>query len=203
MIGEWIIVVGAYFLGSLPTALLLVRWVTGTDVRKTGSGNVGGTNAARAAGLKIGAVVTVVDVAKGAVPVLVMQWYDPAARWLAVTMLAAVIGHIYPVWLRFKGGKGVATGFGAFLVLAPGPAAAALALWIVIVAVGRYVALGSMIASAVFPVILFFMRHPPEPIIWAIVAVSALIVWKHRPNMENLVRGTEPRIGNEHWDGEG
>ena len=202
MIGEWIIVVGAYFLGSLPTALLLVRWVTGTDVRKTGSGNVGGTNAARAAGLKIGAVVTVVDVAKGAAPVLVMQWYDPAARWLAVTMLAAVIGHIYPVWLRFKGGKGVATGFGAFLVLAPGPAAAALALWIVIVAVGRYVALGSMIASAVFPVILFFMRHPPEPIIWAIVAVSALIVWKHRPNMENLVRGTEPRIGNEHWDGE-
>lgn len=114
MIGEILIVVGAYFLGSLPTALLLVKWVTGADIRLSGSGNVGGTNAARAAGLRIGAVVTLVDMAKGALPVFVMHWYDPASKWLALTMLAAVIGHIFPVWLGFRGGKGVATGFGAF-----------------------------------------------------------------------------------------
>lgn len=200
MIGEIVIVVGAYFLGSLPTALLLVRWVTGADVRLSGSGNVGGTNAARAAGLKIGAVVTLVDMAKGAIPVMVMHWYNPSSRWLALTMLAAVIGHIYPVWLRFRGGKGVATGFGAFLMLAPGPAGVAFLIWLIVVLIARYVALASMIASASFPVLLYSMEHPPEPVMWAVVVVAGLIVFKHKPNMENLVRGTEPRIGFEDWD---
>ncbi len=203
MIGEVVIVVGAYFLGSLPTALLVVRWVTGADVRLTGSGNVGGTNAARAAGLRIGAVVTLIDMAKGAIPVMVMQWYDPASRWLALAMLAAVIGHIYPVWLRFRGGKGVATGFGAFLMLAPGATGVAFLIWLVIVGVGRFVALGSMIASACFPLLLYSMDHPAEPVMWAVVVVAALIVLKHRPNMKNLVQGTEPRIGFEDWDQKG
>lgn len=197
------IVVGAYFLGSLPTALLMVKWVTGADVRLTGSGNVGGANAARAAGLRIGAVVTIVDMGKGALPVMVMQWYDPASRWLALSMLAAVVGHVFPIWLRFRGGKGVATGFGAFLVLAPAAAGAAFLVWLVVIVVGRFVALGSMIASACFPVLLYTMNHPPEPVMWAIVAVAALIVVKHRFNMENLVRGTEPRIGFEDWDHKG
>ncbi len=203
MIGEVIIVVGAYFLGSLPTALLVVKWVTGKDVRLSGSGNVGGANAARAAGLRIGAVVTLVDMGKGALPLMVMQWYDPASRWLALTMLAAVVGHIFPVWLRFRGGKGVATGFGAFLVLAPAAAGVVFLVWLVVVVVGRFVALGSMIASACFPVLLYLMEHPPEPVMWAVVAVAALIVVKHRPNMENLMRGTEPRIGFEDWDHKG
>ncbi|RLE20046.1 MAG: acyl-phosphate glycerol 3-phosphate acyltransferase [Acidobacteria bacterium] len=203
MIGEVLIVVGAYFLGSLPTALLVVKWVTGRDIRLSGSGNVGGTNAARAAGLRIGAVVTLVDMAKGALPVMVMQWYDPASRWLALAMLAAVVGHIFPVWLRFRGGKGVATAFGAFLVLAPAAAGVAFLVWLVVVVVGRFVALGSMIATACFPVLLFLMEHPPEAVMWAVVAVSVLIVIKHRPNMENLVRGIEPRIGFEDWDHKG
>jgi len=203
MIGEVLIVVGAYFLGSLPTALLVVKWVTGKDVRLSGSGNVGGTNAARTAGIRIGAVVTIVDMAKGALPVMVMQWYDPASRWLALAMLAAVVGHIFPVWLRFRGGKGVATGFGAFLVLAPAAAGVAFLVWLFVVFVSRFVALGSMIASACFPVLLFLLEPPGEPVMWAIVAVAALIVLKHRPNMENLVRGTEPRIGFEDWDQKG
>lgn len=203
MIGEVMIVVGAYFLGSLPTALLVVKFVTGKDVRFTGSGNVGGTNAARAAGLRIGAVVTLVDMAKGALPVIVMHWYNPASRWLALTMLAAVVGHIFPIWLRFRGGKGVATGFGAFLMLAPGAAGAAFLVWLIVVGVGRYVALGSMIASACFPVLLYVLVHPPEPVMWAVVAVATLIVVKHRSNMKNLVRGTEPRVGFEDWDTKG
>lgn len=203
MIGEVMIVVGAYFLGSLPTALLVVKFVTGKDVRFSGSGNVGGTNAARAAGLRIGAVVTLVDMGKGALPVMVMQWYDPASRWLALAMLAAVVGHIFPVWLGFRAGKGVATAFGAFLVLAPGAAGAAFLVWLIVVGVGRFVALGSMIASACFPVLLYLLVRPPEPVMWAVVAVSALIVVKHRSNMENLVRGTEPRIGFEDWDQKG
>ena len=140
MIGEILIVVLAYLAGSFPTALLLVRLVTGMDVRKTGSGNVGGTNAARTAGLRVGAAVTLVDMLKGALPVLLMHWYNPASLWMAMTMLAAVVGHIYPVWLRFRGGKGVATGFGAFLVLAPVSALAAFGVWLVVVAISRYVA---------------------------------------------------------------
>lgn len=203
MIGEVMIVVGAYFLGSLPTALLVVKFVTGEDVRLSGSGNVGGTNAARAAGLKIGALVTLIDMAKGALPVLVMQWYNPASRWLALAMLAAVVGHIFPVWIRFRGGKGVATAFGAFLVLAPAAAGAAFLVWLIVVGVGRFVALGSMIASACFPVLLYLLVHPPEPVMWAVVAVAVLIVLKHRSNMENLVKGTEPRIGFEDWDTKG
>lgn len=203
MIGEILIVVGAYFLGSLPTALLVVRWVTGKDVRLSGSGNVGGTNAARAAGMRIGAVVTIVDMAKGALPVMVMQWYDPSSRWLALSMLAAVVGHIFPVWLGFRGGKGVATGFGAFLVLAPVAAGVAFIIWLMVVGVSRYVALGSMIASACFPVVLYMLEPPGEPVMWAIVAVAALIVLKHRSNMENLIQGTEPRIGFEDWDQKG
>lgn len=200
MIGQWLIVAGAYLFGSLPTAFLVVKWVTGTDIRLFGSGNVGGTNAVRAVGLRIGILVTLVDMAKGAVPVLVMHWYDPASRWLALAMLAAVIGHIFPVWLRFRGGKGVATGFGAFLVLSPAVAGAALVLWIAMVAIWRYVALASMVATACFPVVLYLMEHPPNVVMWAIVGVSVLIVAKHRNNMENLVNGKEPRIGFEKWD---
>ncbi|MCD4748502.1 MAG: glycerol-3-phosphate 1-O-acyltransferase PlsY [Thermoanaerobaculales bacterium] len=199
MIGEIIIVVGAYFLGSMPTALLLVRWVTGGDVRLLGSGNVGGTNAARAAGLRVGAVVTLVDIGKGALPVLLMRWYDPASFWLAITMLAAVVGHIFPIWLKFRGGKGVATGLGAFLVLAPGPAGAVILVWFGVVLVGRYVALASMVASACFPIVLYWIQHPPETVMWSVVAVAALIVLKHSSNMKNLINGTEPKIGLEKW----
>jgi glycerol-3-phosphate acyltransferase PlsY len=196
---EVLIVIGAYFIGSLPTALLLVRWVTGSDVRLSGSGNVGATNAARAAGIRIGAVVTLVDMVKGALPVLVMQWFNPSSCWLALTMLAAVVGHIYPVWLRFRGGKGVATGFGAFLVLAPLPAGVAFLIWVLVVATSRVVSLGSMIASACFPVLVYFLDHPPESVMWTVIAAASLIVWRHRANMRNLVMGTEPRIGHEDW----
>lgn len=200
MMGEILIVVLSYFVGSLPTALLVVRFFTGQDVRKLGSGNVGGTNALRAAGLKIGVSVTIIDCCKGALPVLLMRWYDPASKWQALAMLAAVLGHCFPIWLRFRGGKGVATGLGAFLVLAPMASLAALALWILILVIGRYVSVASMLASAVFPLLLYFISGPPMSVLWAVTVVAAVIVLRHQENMKKLMRGEESRLGRDDWD---
>jgi len=200
MMGEILIVVLSYFVGSLPTALLVVRFFTGQDVRKLGSGNVGGTNALRAAGLKIGVSVTIIDCGKGALPVLLMRWYDPASKWQALAMLAAVLGHCFPIWLRFRGGKGVATGLGAFLVLAPMASLAALALWILILVIGRYVSVASMLASAVFPLLLYFISGPPMSVLWAVTVVAAVIVLRHQENMKKLMRGEESRLGRDDWD---
>jgi glycerol-3-phosphate acyltransferase PlsY len=191
---EWGIVVAAYLLGSLPTALFVVRWATGMDIRTVGSKNPGATNAARAAGLKVGLLVTVVDVSKGVIPVLVMRWYHPSSLWLVATAAAAILGHIAPLWLRFRGGKGVATGLGAFLVLSPYPALAALGVWIAVLVTTRYVALASMTASAAFPILLWFIRRPPEAMMLGVVGASLLIVARHVGNLRNLVHGNEPTI---------
>lgn len=193
-------VVLSYLVGSLPTALLVVRFCTGQDVRKLGSGNVGGTNAMRAAGLKIGIFVTIIDCCKGALPVLLMRWYDPASRWQALAMLAAVLGHCFPIWLRFRGGKGVATGLGAFLVLAPMASCAAMVLWLLILVIGRYVSVASMLASAIFPLLLYFISRPPMPVLWAVTVAAALIVIRHQGNMKKLMRGEESRLGSNDWD---
>jgi glycerol-3-phosphate acyltransferase PlsY len=194
MILEWFIVVGAYMLGSMPTALFVVRWATGVDIRTVGSKNPGATNAARTAGLRVGLLVTVVDVAKGVVPVLVMRWFHPSSLWLVATAGAAILGHIAPVWLRFRGGKGVATGLGAFLVLSPYPALMSLVVWIAVLVTTRYVAMASMTAAATFPVLLWFIRRPTEPMMWGVIVVSLLIVLRHAGNLRNLVHGNEPTI---------
>jgi glycerol-3-phosphate acyltransferase PlsY len=195
LIWELLLVVAAYVVGSLPTALLVVRRSTGEDIRTTGSGNIGATNATRAAGFRVGAIVTVVDVAKGALPVWAMSVFNPASVWLAAAMLAAVIGHCFPVWLRFRGGKGVATGFGAFLVLSPQTALAALLLWVVVLALSRLVSVASMVASAAFPVLLAFIDSPNPVILGAVSAAAVLIILRHTSNIRNLVAGEEPKIG--------
>lgn len=200
MMGEIFLVVLSYFIGSHPTAYLIVRFFTGQDVRKLGSGNVGGTNALRAAGLKIGVAVTIIDCAKGAIPVLLMRWYDPASKWQALAMLAAVLGHCFPVWLRFKGGKGVATGLGAFMVLSPKASLAALGLWLLILIIGRYVSVASMLASALFPLLLYYISGPPMTVLWAVTLAAAIIVLRHQPNMKKLMRGEENRLGSDDWD---
>ena len=148
---ELAIVAGAYLFGAIPTALIVVRFATGDDVRTNGSRNVGGTNALRLAGWKIGLLVTIVDFAKGVLPVLVMSMIHPASRWLAAVMVMAVLGHCFSIWIGFKGGKGVATGFGAFVMLAPKPALVVVVLWLVILLLWRYAALSSTVAAAVFP----------------------------------------------------
>jgi len=195
VIWELLLVVGAYLLGSVPSALLVVWLMTGEDIRRLGSGNIGATNATRAGGIKAGLVVTFLDVAKGALPVWAMSVLHPASAWLAATMLAAVVGHCFPIWLGFHGGKGVATGFGAFLVLSPWTALAALALWLIVLAIWRRVSLASMVASAAFPLLLVVIDRPNLIILSAVSAASVLIVLRHHANIRQLLAGDEPRIG--------
>ncbi len=194
------LLVGAYLLGSIPWSWLVVRWKTGQDVRQVGSGNVGATNAMRAAGRAAGLLALVLDVAKGVAPVL-------AARALGATPLVescaatlAVLGHMYPLWLRFRGGKGVATAAGALGALAPVPAALAGAVFLLAVATTRYVSLGSIAALVAFPLLVLALgghAHTPRdvPFLVSSALVPALSVWKHRGNIRRLFAGTERRLG--------
>jgi glycerol-3-phosphate acyltransferase PlsY len=186
-------------LGSLPTALLIVRLVTGDDVRRKGSGNVGATNALRAAGWKAGVAVTLIDVAKGALAVWLMRWFNPESGWVAAAMLAAVIGHCYPLWLKFRGGKGVAAGFGAFLVIAPLSALAALGVWVVVLVVSRWVALASMVASAVFPLALKLIDRPDTVTLVSVSAAAVLIIFRHSSNIRKMLSGEEVKVGDDAW----
>ena len=195
---ELVLVVFAYLVGSLPTALLVVRLMTGDDVRRKGSGNVGATNALRTAGWKVGVAVTVIDVAKGALPVWLMR-FNPESGWVAAAMLAVVVGHCYPVWLKFRGGKGVATGFGAFLVIAPFSALAALAVWFVVLVISRWVALASMVASAVFPLVLKLIDQPDMVTLVSVSAAAVLIIFRHSSNIRKMLAGEEVKIGDDSW----
>lgn len=199
MIPELFLVLTAYLLGSLPTALLVVRMMTGKDVRRTGSGNVGGTNALRAAGWKAGIAVTLVDIGKGALSVGLMKWYNPESGWMAAAMLAVVVGHCYPVWLKFRGGKGVAAGFGAFLIIAPTSALAALVVWVLVLAISRWVSLASMVASATFPVALKVIDEPDLITLVSVSAAAVLIIIRHSSNIRNMLAGKEVRVGDDSW----
>jgi glycerol-3-phosphate acyltransferase PlsY len=196
---ELILVLVAYLLGSLPTALVLVRLMTGEDVRRKGSGNVGGTNALRAAGWKAGVAVTLIDVGKGALAVILMQRYNPESGWVAAAMLAAVVGHCYPIWLKFRGGKGVAAGFGAFVVIAPLSALAALVVWFLVLAVSRWVALASMVASAVFPLALKLINKPDMVTLISVSAAAVLIILRHSSNIRKMLTGEEVKVGDDSW----
>ena len=196
---ELVLVAFAYFVGSIPFAFIFVRYVTGRDVRCEGSGNVGATNALRSAGWKVGVAVTVLDIAKGSLAVWAMMVFNPESAWLAAAMLAVVMGHCFPPWLLFRGGKGVATGFGAFLVIAPISALAALGVWIIMLAVFRWVSLASMTATASFPVLLQALDSPDWPTLASVAAVAILIILRHHSNIRNLVTGKELRLGPGFW----
>lgn len=196
---EIALVVIAYLVGSVPTAYLLVRMALGQDIRTRGSGNVGGTNALRTAGWRIGITVTLIDVVKGVLAVWLMRLYNPESGWVAAAVLAAVLGHCYPVWLKFSGGKGVATGFGAFLVIAPLSALAALGLWFVVLVIARWVSLASMVASAAFPLLLKLIDRPDLRTLAAVSVAAVVIVLRHVSNMRKIVAGEEPRIGRDFW----
>ena len=195
MIWELALVAVAYLLGSIPSALLVVWARTGKDVRREGSGNVGATNATRIGGPAAGVVVTAMDVVKGALPVGAMTVLNPEGGWVAATALAAIVGHCYPVWLRFAGGKGVATAFGAFVVLVPVPALIGLGVWIVVLAVGGWVSLASMVAAAVFPLLAAVLDQPGRAMLLGVSLASVLIIVRHQANIRQLIAGTEPRIG--------
>lgn len=192
--------VGSYLIGSIPFSWLVVRWKTGKDVRAVGSGNVGATNAMRAAGPGAGALALLLDVAKGIAPVLIVRAIGTTPLVESYAAAAAVIGHMYPVWLRFRGGKGVATAAGALAVVAPLPAALAAVVFLVVVVVTRYVSLGSILGMASFPLFVLLLgwrsaapHERPSLIVCALI--PALSIWKHRGNIRRLLAGTERRLG--------
>ncbi len=191
---ELLVAVG-YLLGSIPFAFLAVRLTGGGDIRRIGSGNVGATNTMRARGWKVALAVAVLDVGKGVGAVLLMRQATADPVWLTAAGLAAVVGHCFPVWLKFSGGKGVATGAGVFAVLAPAATVVVAVVWVCALALGRVVSLASVLAAASFPVALFFLVHPVPQVTVLAVLAALVIIWRHRSNLGRLVRGEEPRIG--------
>lgn len=191
--------VTAYILGSIPFGVILTRALGKGDVRKVGSGNIGATNVARAAGLAAGVLTLALDVAKGAGAVLLAEKLsNDGATWMMFSALAALVGHCFPVWLKFKGGKGVATAMGSFLVLSPLACLGAVILFLLVVIFWRYVSLGSVSAAAAMPLLIYFLwaphHAPPLAITFGTLAASLLIIQKHRGNLGRLVEGVEPKF---------
>jgi len=189
-----IAVVAGYLIGSIPFALVLARrWGT-ADLRTIGSGNLGAANVMRVSGVAPGVLVAVLDLAKGAASVALAQRVRPDGATAALAGFAAIMGHIYPVWLRFKGGKGVATACGVFSVLTPAVVPPVLTIFLATVALTKYISLGSLLATIALPPIAYAIGSPP-PSVFAAIAASAVIVIRHRSNLVRLRTGTERRIG--------
>src|SRR6266853_3892880 len=189
----------AYFLGSIPFGLVLARLFGSSDVRKAGSGNIGATNVARVVGPLAGILTLVFDTAKGAAAVwLAGRVTGESATWMTIAAFAVLLGHCFPVWLKFKGGKGVATALGVFLALSPLAAVSALLLFILFVAYWRFVSLGSVAAAAAMPLLIYFLwapRHaPPMVVNVGTLAIALLVIYKHDGNLQRLVEGTEPQF---------
>jgi len=195
-----LVIVVAYLIGSIPFGYLIVRGKSGDDVRQTGSGGTGATNVSRRAGKTAGVLTLVLDALKGAAAVLIAQKLGGSDWITAGAAIAVVVGHIFPVWLGFRGGKGVATGAGVFLVLAPIALLCAGLVFVAIVFFTRYVSLGSMMAAALIPV--FVWLHSVfvvpmadlRPLLLATVVGALLIIFAHRGNIERLARGTESQL---------
>jgi acyl phosphate:glycerol-3-phosphate acyltransferase len=191
--------VAAYLLGSIPFGLLVAKVFGGGDVRKAGSGNVGATNVTRVAGPFAGVLTLILDAAKGSVAVwLAAHFSGEAAGWMIAAGLAALIGHCFPVWLRFRGGKGVATAAGMFLMLSPLALLGSVLLFLIVVASTRYVSLASIAAAAAMQLLIYFLwaphHAPPLIVTCGAFAAATLVVYKHDANIQRLVEGRESRF---------
>jgi len=192
------IVIG-YLLGSVPFGYLLVRAFRGADVRTVGSGNIGATNVARTSPL-LGLVTLFLDAGKGLAAVLIVSSLYPQTRLLPfIAALAAVCGHVFPAWLKFRGGKGVATGLGSFILLTPKAILVAVCIFLAVAAVFRYISLASITAAAWLPLIALLLRETHLPTETALLAgASAVIIVRHHQNIRRLLSGTEPRFHFKH-----
>ena len=189
-----LVIVLAYLIGSVPFALILARRWGAVDLRRIGSGNLGAANVLRASGVRAGILVAVLDVTKGAASVVMAARLSPNAAATAAAGLAAIIGHIYPVWLRFRGGKGAATACGVFSVLTPLAVPPAVTVFVLTVWATKYVSLGSVLASLALPPIAY-ATGSGAPAVVAASAAATLIVFRHRSNLMRLRAGTERRLG--------
>jgi glycerol-3-phosphate acyltransferase PlsY len=192
MQNEFIIPVVSYLLGSIPFGFLLVKLSQGKDIRSFGSGNIGATNVFRKSRLT-GILTLILDAGKGALAVAIAGWLVGSASWMAIAAVAAIIGHIFPIWLKFKGGKGVATGCGAFLVLSPVAVLTTLGLFVLVAVTTRYVSAASVVATAMYPVWAYIYGETMPVLIWA-AGGALLIVAKHHQNIRRLFAGTESRF---------
>jgi glycerol-3-phosphate acyltransferase PlsY len=195
----WLVPLTAYLLGSIPFGLLIVKTIGGPDIRTMGSGNIGAANVTRTAGFLPGILTLALDAAKGYAAVwLAARWTNGNMRWMMAAAILAVIGHMFPIWLGFRGGKGVATGLGVFIPICPEGVAAAFVLWLAVVIFWRYSSLGSIVSAVALPVLVYLLyapRHaPPLFVTLGTVLVSMLILFKHRTNVERLIAGNETRI---------
>jgi glycerol-3-phosphate acyltransferase PlsY len=188
------IVLTAYFFGSIPFAWIFAWGVAGVDVRSVGSGNVGATNVLRTSGTTAAFLTAALDVAKGAAAVGLAQWLGASGGVAAAAGVAAVLGHVYPVWLKFRGGKGVAAACGAFLVLAPAATGMAIAVFVLTVWGSRFVSAGS-VAAAVALAPLVYLADASRSTVGAATVAAFLIVMRHRANIIRLLDGSEPRLG--------
>jgi glycerol-3-phosphate acyltransferase PlsY len=189
----------AYLLGSIPFGLLLTKLFGGGDVRKAGSGNIGATNVARVAGTLPGILTLLLDAAKGAAAVwLAARFSNESATWMVIAALAALLGHCFPVWLHFRGGKGVATAAGVFLILSPLATLGSVIVFILVVTFWRYVSLASISAAAAMPLLIYLLwaphHAPPLAVTFGALAAAVLIIYKHDGNIQRLVEGEEPKF---------
>ncbi len=215
LLAALIAAVSAFLLGSIPFGYLVVRLRRGDDIRARGSGNIGATNVLRSAGKVLGAFTLLLDIVKGSAAVLLAEWLacraahqpfvwvrsgseftTPQFTIVALAEFLVVAGHLYTPWLGFRGGKGVATGLGVMLALAPAAALCALALFILVVAVWKYVSVASIVSAGLLPLLLVLWRPGfPASVAIATAVISLLVIWRHAPNLRRLRLGTEPKLG--------
>ncbi len=195
ILGPAAVVVGAYLFGSLSFAIILVRVFRGEDVRARGSGNAGATNVLRTSGKALAIATLALDVAKGTLAVLAMRLVTEDGWWVGAAALAAVLGHVFPVYFGFRGGKGVATALGALLPLSPGSILLVFVLFAAIVGATRYVSLGSVAAATAAPFAMRFGFHETGEAVVTAAAIALLLVFTHRANLARLARGNEHRLG--------
>ena len=195
----YLLIAAAYLLGSIPFGLLIVKARGGPDIRSLGSGNIGASNVTRNAGALAGVLTLLLDAGKGYLAVwLAARFTGDNVHWMMAAAVAAVIGHVFPVWLRFKGGKGVATSLGVFLPLCWQAVAAAAVVWLLVVAFWRYASLGSITAAAAMPVLIYLFyapgHAPPTYVSLSTIFIALLVLAKHRANIERLIAGKETRL---------
>lgn len=195
MLASIIAVAASYLLGSVSFSILIARWVKGIDIRQHGSGNAGATNTLRVLGKGPAAAVFLLDVAKGIAAVLIGQWLGEGEIWVPILCgAAAITGHNWPIWFRFKGGKGIATTIGVMATLAFWPALLAGIIAIAAIAITRYVSLGSLIFAALLPVFILVLSMPYE-LFWVSLLICVYAFIRHRTNIVKLVRGQEHKLG--------
>lgn len=187
----------AYLLGSIPFGYLLVRTFRKQDIRATGSGNIGATNVARSGARGLAVATLLLDIAKAWLAVILVQHFVPGNFDLGISVaIAAVLGHVFPIWLGFRGGKGVASALGVFIALVPRASVCIIAVFVLVVLLTRYVSLASILAAASFPLFAFlFVAHPSPIMIFGFLFIPALVCLKHHANIRRLLAGTENRFG--------